>query len=141
MPKPPEPSEASVPPPRRQGNINFTGKSGRLYPFQVWPIDTRFKPVAAVYFITKRAFRNRTYNTASHDAIYIGQTGSLADAFGAAVSLERFLKHEANCVCVHPLADPQQRIAAVDDLLGAHGTYCNDDGRGRHLAGIIDIDA
>ncbi len=102
-------------------------------------MDARFKALPAVYFITKRAYRNRTYNTASHDAIYIGQTSSLADAFGAAVSLERFLKHEANCVCVHLLADPEQRIAVVEDLLGMHSTHCNDDGRGRRLTGVIDI--
>jgi len=138
MPRPPAPPDSPVRGPRRQGNINFTGKSGKPYSFQVWPIDTRFKPVAAVYLVTKRAYRNRTYNTASHDAIYIGQAASLADAFGAAVSLERFLKHEANCVCVHPLADPEQRIAVAEDLLGTHSTYCNDSGRGWHPSGIID---
>lgn len=139
MPRPPAPPDATLPAPRRQGNINFTGTSGRSYAFQAWPIDTRFKPVAAVYFVTKRAFLNRTYNTASHDAIYIGQTDNLANAFGAKVSLERFLKHEANCVCVHPLVDPELRDAIVRDLLGRHSTYCNDNEQGRHLAGVIDV--
>ena len=131
-------TDATTPAPKRQGNISFAGTSGRQYAFQVWPMDTRFKPVAAVYFVTKRAYRNRTYHTASHDAIYIGQTDSLADAFSNTASLERFQKFEANCVCVHPLADPAHRIAIVQDLLGVHSTYCNDDSRGRRNFGVID---
>jgi hypothetical protein len=94
--------------------------------------------VAAVYFVTKRAYRNRTYHTASHDAIYIGQTDSLADAFGKTAPLERFMKFEANCVCVHPLADPILRSAIVEDLLGMHSTHCNDDSRGQRNFGVID---
>ena len=109
----PAPTDGTTPAPKRQGNISFAGTSGRQYAFQVWPMDTRFKPVAAVYFVTKRAYRNRTYHTASHDAIYIGQTDSLADAFSNTASLERFQKFEANCVCVHPLADPAQNTAEI----------------------------
>lgn len=134
----PTPTAGTTPAPRRQGTINFSGASGRRYAFQVWPMETRFKPLAAVYFVTKRAYRNRTYRTASHDAIYIGHTDSLADAFGGGVSPERFLKFEANCVCVHPLIDPVQRAAVVADLLGANSTHCNDDSRAARNFGAID---
>ena len=138
MAEQPAPVDGTTPAPRRQGNISFAGTSGRQYAFQVWPMDTRFKPVAAVYFVTQRAYRNRTYHTASHDAIYIGHTDSLADTFGTTAALERYVKFEANCVCVHPLVDPLQRAAIVRDLLGVHSTHCNDDSKGHRNFGIID---
>ena len=101
-------------------------------------MDTRFKPMAAVYFVTKRAYRNRTYNTASHDAIYIGQTDNLTETFGTAAQPACFLKHEANCICVHPLTDPEQRIAVVQDLLGVHSTHCNNEGRSKPVVAVND---
>jgi hypothetical protein len=101
-------------------------------------MGTRFKPMAAVYFVTKRAYRNRTYNTASHDAIYIGQTDNMTETFGTAAQPACFLKHEANCICVHPLTDPEQRIAVVQDLLGVHSTHCNDEGRSKPLVAVND---
>jgi len=36
------------------GRVTFTGDSGRDYAFAAYPRETRFKPVAAVYVITKR---------------------------------------------------------------------------------------
>lgn len=118
-------------PPASQGKVSFTGKSGRQHVFWAWPLDTRFKPVAAVYFITKRAYRNSTYRMASHDAIYIGQTENLAETFAATVSLERYLQHGANCICVFLLADAEQRLAIEQDLLASNSTYCNGGGNGR----------
>ena len=70
-------TDATTPAPKRQGNISFAGTSGRQYAFQVWPMDTRFKPVAAVYFVTKRAYRNRTYHTALDMTPYQAWTGRI----------------------------------------------------------------
>ena len=36
------------------GRVTFTGESGRDYAFAAYPRETRFKPIAAVYVITKR---------------------------------------------------------------------------------------
>lgn len=117
--------------PASQGKVNFTGKSGRPHAFWAWPLDTRFKPVAAVYLVTKRAYRNSTYRMASHDVIFIGQTENLSETFAATVSLERYLQHGANCICVFLLADAEQRRAIELDLLASHSTYCNGGGNGR----------
>lgn len=89
----------------RQGSIFFSGKSGEKYHFHVWPLDTRFKPVAAVYLVTKRAYDNTSYRRASHDAIYIGQTGDLSGALEAGGQVERYRKFGANCICVLALGD------------------------------------
>jgi len=37
------------------GRVTFTGESGQDYAFAAYSRDTRFKPIAAVYVITKRA--------------------------------------------------------------------------------------
>jgi hypothetical protein len=109
----------------RYPGVTFTGKSGEKYPFQAWSLETRFKPLAAVYFVTKRAQDNTTYRRASHDGIYIGQTASLADPFGTEAQFECFRKHGANCICIHLLESEERRIAVEQDLIALHRTYCN----------------
>ena len=109
----------------KYGDITFTGKSGVKYRFQTWSLETRFKPLAAVYFVTKRAQNNSTYHRASHDSIYIGQTANLADPFATESQFDCFRKHGANCICVHLLEDEGRRIAAEEDLIALHSTHCN----------------
>jgi hypothetical protein len=113
----------------RHGSVTFGGKSGEKYHFQVWPLGTRFKSLAAVYFVTKRAYDNSTYRRACHDGIYIGQTENLADALAVEAQLQRFRKFGANCVCVHVLADEARRVAVEQDLLAVNSTHCNHEAR------------
>jgi hypothetical protein len=108
------------------GGITFVGKSGEKYYFHAWPLETKFKSVGAVYFVTKRGFTNKTYRIAGHEAIYIGQTENLTDPFAAHLQLGCFRKHGANCVCVYLVEDPERRLAIVQDLLAAHSTSCNE---------------
>ena len=108
------------------GGITFAGKSGEKYYFHAWPLETRFKSVGAVYFVTKRSFNNKTYRIAGHEGIYIGQTENLSDPVATPLRTERFMKHGANCVCVHLVADEERRLAVVRDLLAGHSTSCNE---------------
>ena len=107
------------------GDITFTGKSGMKYRFQTWSLETRFKALAAVYFVTKRAQDNGTYHRASHDSIYIGQTANLADPFATESQFDCFRKHGANCICIHLLEDEERRVAMEEDLIALHSTHCN----------------
>jgi hypothetical protein len=109
----------------RYGSITFTGKSGEKYRFDAWTLETRFKALGAVYFVTKRVLENTTYNRASHDNIYIGQTATLADPFDTHSRFACFTKYGANCVCVHLLESEDRRIAVENDLLESHSTHCN----------------
>lgn len=109
----------------RQGGVTFSGKSGESYLFQVWPLDSNFRTVPAVYFITRRAYDNKTFRRASHDSIYIGQTDDLSGALTNSASLERFRKFGANCACIHQSPDEERRNFVVRDLLDAHSTHCN----------------
>jgi hypothetical protein len=109
----------------KYGSITFTGKSGEKYLFDAWSIETRFKALAAVYFVTRRALENTTYNRASHDNIYIGQTANLADPFDTHSRFACFVKYQANCVCVHLLEEQERRNEVESDLLESHSTHCN----------------
>lgn len=107
------------------GTITFSGKSGEKYRFDAWSLETRFKPLGAVYFVTKRAQNDGTYNRASHDSIYIGQTANLADPFATQSQFDCFRKHGANCICLYVLEGEEQRIAVEEDLIALHSTHCN----------------
>ena len=109
----------------KYGSITFTGKSGERYRFDAWSIETQFKALGAVYFVTKRAMESTTYNRASHDNIYIGQTASLADPFETHSRFACFTKYGANCVCIHLLEDEERRNAVENDLLQLYSTHCN----------------
>jgi len=108
------------------GGITFTGKSGEKYFFHAWPLETQFRSVAAVYYVTKRSFSNKTYRIASHEGIYIGQTGNLTDPFATQTQIDRFRKQGANCVCVHLVADEERRQMVARDMLAAHSTSINE---------------
>jgi hypothetical protein len=109
----------------KHGVISFTGKSGERYRFDSWSLETRFKALAAVYFVTKRTNERSSSNRAQHDSIYIGQTANLADPFATHSRFDCFAKHGANCVCIHLLENEAQRIAVENDLLELHSTHCN----------------
>jgi hypothetical protein len=109
----------------KYGSITFTGKSGEEYRFDAWSIDTRFKALAAVYFVTKRTRENTTYNRSSHDNIYIGHTATLADPFDTHARFACFTKYGANCICIYLLEDEERRIAVESDLLASYSTHCN----------------
>ena len=110
----------------RKGAITFTGKSGSQYPFHIWSLDTQFKPIGGVYFITQRVADRAKQLRPRHNAIFIGQTEDLAQAFNAHEMPERYLKLGANCICVHLHADAEQRLGIEKDLLSVYRTDCND---------------
>jgi hypothetical protein len=109
----------------QQGGITFSGKSGEKYYFQVWPLETRFRSVAAVYFVTKRVHENNNYRRAGHEEIYIGQTGDLTAPFASQSQLDCFRKHGANCICIYPAESEARRLAVEQDLIAFHHTSCN----------------
>ena len=120
------------------GGVTFTGKSGEKYFFHAWPLETRFKSLAAVFFVTKRAFGNKTYRIASHEGIYIGETGNLTDPLSTQTQLACFKKYGANCVCVHLNANEDRRHAVERDLLAAHQTSCNEREASERPAYVLD---
>jgi hypothetical protein len=110
-----------------RGSITFTGKSGQKYQFQIWPLETRFNHVPAVFMITKRVFSDRTYRRmASHEVVFIGQTENLEAPLAPPLHLDRFARKGANCVCVYVSANEDERMTATQDLVAGNNPSCND---------------
>lgn len=110
----------------KYGNITFSGKSGEKYCFHAWPLETRFKSLGGVFFVTKRVYKNKTYDRACHEPVYIGETSNLADPFGTQSQLDCFKKHGGNCVCVYVAANEERRRSVEQDLIAGHSTSCNE---------------
>jgi hypothetical protein len=118
----------------RYSDIVLTGKSGAIYRFQVWSLETPLKAVPAAYIVTRRAQENSNYNSAAHEIVYIGEASSLADPFATASDFNCFRKHGANCICIHRVEDDRRRREVAQDLALAHGTPCGEKGKLDRLA-------
>ena len=105
------------------GRVTFTGESGRDYTFAAYSRDSRFKPIAAVYVITKR--EANAEDRAYHTRIYVGQTDNLQ---GQPLNHERehcFDRKHANWVCLLPENDQDRRLAIETDLRRVCDPPCN----------------
>ena len=102
----------------------FQGASGK-YSFEVYPADTNFNPVGAVYVFSKRVVAANGRGT--HDLLYIGQTDSLANRIPNHEKWEPVSSYGANCVCVHRDDDEQSRFKKETDLLIGNNAPCNDE--------------
>lgn len=99
--------------------LTLTGASGRQYQFDVYPLDTEFNSVAAVYAITKRNA------SANHTIIYIGQTDDLSERFDNHHKATCFKRQGANCVCIHVEKNEETRLAIERDLIKNYDPPCN----------------
>ena len=106
----------------RIGSVEFNGKSGEKYRFEVWPMETRFKPVAAVYFVTKREVTVGVFNRAGHEHLYLGHTSDLSGPLGTEAQLAWFSTKGANCLCIYSAGSEAQRAAIQRDLESVYPT-------------------
>lgn len=93
----------------RLSTLNLTGASGREYTFNVYPLNTEFAEIPAVYAVTKRY--KRSDGVWAHDVDYVGQTGNLPERFEGHHKADCFRRHGANCVCVHRDTSEASRLA------------------------------
>lgn len=103
-------------------NATFNGNRGS-YSFEVYPIDTVFNPVGAVYVFTRRSLD--ASGKGSHDLLYIGETGSLADRIPNHEKWAGLIKHRANCICVHRDGNSISRLSKETDLRAANDAPLN----------------
>ena len=107
----------------RIGTLVFSGRSGKDYRFEVWPIETRFKPVAAVYIVTKREVTTGTFSRADHEQIFLGHTPDISSPLGPQTQLAWFNAKGANCICVYAAESEERRAAIKKDLEEASAHY------------------
>lgn len=105
-------------------DAHFEGRTGR-YNFEVYPIDTVFNPVGAVYIFSKRRM-DAVSGKGLHEFVYVGETSSLADRIPSHEKFAAALYHGANCICVHRDENEVSRLAKETDLRAASLTPCND---------------
>jgi len=105
-------------------DLILKGASGTEYGFEVYPLDTKFKAIGAVYAITRR-FQN-AQGGFNHDVIYIGQTGDLSERFDQHHQADCFGRHKANCACIHADDSERSRLRKEADLIEAENPPCND---------------
>lgn len=108
------------------GTVQFTGRSGVKYSFNVYLWGTKFKKdYGAVYFITKRT--KKSNGSYSHERIYVGQTSDMSTRFDNHHKKSCFDKHNKNCVCVYGEEDEDTRLEIENDLLDNYDPPCNGD--------------
>ena len=105
------------------GTITFKGKSGNEYSFNAYPIDTEFKAIGTVYFITKRT--EKADGTGTHTRIYVGQTEDLSERFDNHHKQDCFDRNNANCICIYSESDEDQRLEIEADLIDNYNPPCN----------------
>jgi len=86
-------------------------------------METRFKPVPAVYFVTKREAPASTFNRAAHEHLFLGHTPDISRPLGTTAQLAWFNASGANCVCVYAASSEERRSAIKKDLEGAAVHY------------------
>ena len=104
-------------------DMEIAGGSGRKYTFGVYPYETSWKEIGAVYVVTKRTVK--TEGGGNHDFIYVGQTENLKERHENHHKADCFEKHGANCLCVHVEEIEAKRLLIEADLIDGHKWPCN----------------
>ena len=105
------------------GTMTVTGVSGEAYEFSAYPWGTVFKPLGAVYVITKRTIKPD--GSADYSPIYVGYTGDLSACFDNHRKADCFERYGANCICVLGVEDEQLRSKIRLDIMGQYNPICN----------------
>ncbi|WP_447972036.1 hypothetical protein [Nitrospira sp. Kam-Ns4a] len=105
------------------GEVTFTGRSGKQYRFETYPLGTTFQPIGGVYFLTKRTGKP---GGGWHADIYVGEAADLSQSLETHRKANCFEMRGANCISIHPEESATARQAIVADLIAAYGPPCNE---------------
>jgi hypothetical protein len=104
------------------GTIDLKGTSG-TWTFNVWPRETEFNAVAAVYVQTVRT--PKAGGGGSHKWIYVGQTGDLSKRPLNHHKKPCFDREGANCLLIHSEENEKTRLSIEADLIASLNPPCN----------------
>ena len=104
--------------------LTVSGKSGNKYDFKVYPFNTEFNAIGAVYLITKRT--QKPNGRGAHDYIYAGQTDNLSERFNGHHKEACFTRLNANCKCIYAEETESKRLSIESDILEKSDLPCND---------------
>ena len=105
--------------------ITIKGMSGSNYIFNVYGFKSysdlinTFTNTPALFAFTKRYSNGHAFE---HDLIYVGETKDLSTSFNQSHNYNRFLRNDANCICIHSFyGSASERTAAETDIINACG--------------------
>lgn len=105
-------------------DYSVTGASKRIYTFEVYPYNSQWNEVAAVYVVTKRT--PKTGGGGSHTNIYVGQTDNLKERHSGHHKEDCFKSEGANCLSVLREDSEEKRLDIESDILEGGYWPCND---------------
>ena len=103
--------------------LTLSGNTYVAYDFDVFPIDAKFQPVAAVYAVTRRTGQG---SAQEHEVLYVGETDRLSEDLAHHPKADCFSRHNADCVGVLRQEAADSRRATVADLVAQLKPPCND---------------
>lgn len=104
------------------GTITFTGKSQSKYTFEIYPYNTIFNEVEAVYVVTRSFIRDQKI---IYNVIYVGQTDNLKERLTNHHKEYCFNLNNANTICVLRVNLEDSRLLIESDLIEAYNPPCN----------------
>jgi hypothetical protein len=100
---------------------NWSGQSGKEYPFTIYPLDTTFRPLPGVYIYAK------ALSDGDWSPIYIAQTRDLHQRLEGHVTLHDAIEHGATHLHAHYCnAGQSARCTEEQDLIHRWQPECND---------------
>ena len=108
-------------------SITFTlkGRSGTTYKFTSYGLGTKFRPLGAVYVVTKRSVNLRSGTGYSQDALYVGQTGDLSTRFVDHHKESAWKKRGATHINILTNSSERDRLQIEKDLIDGNNPCCN----------------
>jgi hypothetical protein len=103
--------------------LALTGKSGTVYTFAVYPINTELPKSGGVYVFTKRNQSNQSY---THTVIYIGMTQEFLARHYNHHKDDCIDKNGATHICLLIEGSEKRRKEIEVDLIKAYNPPCNE---------------
>lgn len=98
----------------------FTGKSGTIYPFEIYSLDTAFNNVCAVYI-----FGRWDIYSGIIFPLYIGETTELAKRLANHEKRLCAMAYGLNCFCIHRVLESLRFQIETDLINGYSNCPCN----------------
>lgn len=106
-----------------QGKCDWTGRSGTVYTYEIYPIGTNFVDKAGNYIFASRASYGKW---AAH---YVGQTVSLKDRLGSHEREACAIRQGATHIHAHRSQTLPLQLAEEVDLIASLQPHCNTQGK------------
>jgi hypothetical protein len=99
---------------------NWTGQSGAVYSYTIYPMDTQWNDVAGNYIFCKET------SPSTWSAIYVGQTDSFKNRLPNHEKLPAAKRLGATHIHAHVNTDEKARLKEEQDLIAACKPPCNE---------------